>query len=1021
MSELNLSKYPAIEILKKLNYEVISPKEALELRGGYYNTVLTPILQRNLVRINEYEYKGKKYKFSERSINQAIKDINIDLSNGVIKANEYISNMLLSGKSYAEDLIDKNVQSFNIRYIDLDNPQNNEYHVVEEFFVEKEDGTGKLRPDLVLFINGIPFCVIECKAPDIDVNEAIGQMRRNQSKNGILNLFKYSQILIATNKNEVKYATCNTPKKFWSIWKEENEAWLQAQISRVVEGRIPTTQDKNLVSLLHPDRVIEFLKYFILFDKNVKKIARYQQYFAVKEIFKRVTSRNDKGVRSSGVVWHTQGSGKSLTMVMATKYIMDNVKAIAPRVIIVTDREELDDQIHTTFNNTRLKALRAKSGSHLISLIKDEGADIVTTLVHKFNKVFDKAVVEESEDIFILVDEGHRTQFGGLNAKMKNVFPNASYIAFTGTPLMKKQKNNVKRFGEMIHKYTITDAVEDKAIVPLLYEGRMVEQCINNKAIDNRIEILTKDLNDTQKDKFNSKWSKFKKIASTEQRLFLIADDINKHFMNEYKSQDSVFKGMLACSSKSDAVNYLNIFEGFGDLNVGVVISPIDDREYFEEVGDSKEEVINFWNEMMNKYGSYKAYEKALKNEFKYGDIDILIVVDKLLTGFDAPKATVMYIDKEMKEHTLLQAIARVNRLYEGKDFGFIIDYRGLFEKLDDAMNMYSGDNLSGFDLDDIKGSVKSILSIVSSLRQSYTDLIGMFITIKNKEDSEEYEILLGDEKLRGKFYTELSIFSRNLAVALQSQEVYKAVDKEELDKYKQSFIFYQKLRRYVKLRYADDIDHKSYEEKMRKLMNTHIISEELIRITPPTDILNSRACDKEIETLNTSGAKADYIASRLTKSININKNSDPIYYKKFSEKVQKAIDEYKERRISEAEYLNKMKDLRLKYIGAEDDTNYPYSIRNNSNSKAFYKVLHELLNKKIENDLLGQISLDLDKILIKYIKPDWRENIDIHSKISQDIDDLFYDLEKEKGIVLSLDEVDKIIESVLQISRNRY
>jgi Type III restriction enzyme, res subunit./Type I restriction enzyme R protein N terminus (HSDR_N). len=344
------------------------------------------------------------------------------------------------GRSYIENLPDGSKKSFTIQYIDWDNIENNVFHVVEEVVVEKMDGQGTARPDIVLYVNGIPFAVIECKKASISMEQGISQMIRNQGKDYIPQLFKFVQIVMATNKNETQYATCNTPKKFWAVWKEEDEDWLQEQISKTVRHRLPTNQDKNIISLFHPERLLELTRYFVLFDKNEKKIARYQQYFAIKEILRTVEQTDPNGNRQGGVIWHTQGSGKSLTMVMLAKYLLTEMQSIHPKVIVVTDRKELDKQIHRTFHHTRLKASRATSGKHLVDLINDNSADIIMTLVHKFDTAAAKQKPVLSRDIFILVDESHRTQYGELHNKMKQVFPHACYLGFTGTPLMKKEK-----------------------------------------------------------------------------------------------------------------------------------------------------------------------------------------------------------------------------------------------------------------------------------------------------------------------------------------------------------------------------------------------------------------------------------------------------------------------------------------------------------------------------------------------------------------------------------------------------
>lgn len=1026
--ELNISQIPAIEVLKKIGYQYLSPEQVNQLRVNLNEVLLRTVLEDKLKELNSYEYKGEVRKFSDSNIHQAIRDLDEPLTNGLVKANQAIYETLLHGRSYTEFLPDGSKKSFTIQYIDWNHIENNVFHIAEEFEVERMDGRGNVRPDIVLFVNGIPFGVIECKRASISVKQGIQQMIRNQNNEYIPQLFKFVQLVMATNKNETKYATCYTPERFWSVWKEEDEEWLDFWLDRVVEGRLATTQDKNIISLFHPERLLQITKYFTLFDKDVKKVARYQQFFAIKEIIKTIEQRDENGNRQSGVIWHTQGSGKSLTMVMLARYILSELYSYNPKVVVVTDRVELDKQIHKTFRHSRLKASRATTGSHLVDLINDNNADIITSLVHKFDTA-SKHNTSDSRDIFVLVDESHRTQYGELHLKMKKVFPNACYLGFTGTPLMKKEKNTMIRFGKLIHKYTIADGVRDKAIVPLLYEGRMVEQSVNQKAIDRRLEMITRNLNEKQKEDVEQRWSQYEKLASSEQRIYLIAEDINKHFLENYKTQRTQFKAMFATNSKIEAIRYLEAFEEFGDLNCAVVISPPDQREGQEAVDEeSKDKVQRFWKKMMNRYGTPEKYEDAIKDEFVNGDeLDLLIVVDKLLTGFDAPRATVLYVDKPMKEHTLLQAIARVNRLYDGKDYGLIIDYRGLLERLDEAMQMYSGAGLENFDPEDLKGAIYDVISIIGSLRQYYSDLLQLFAPIKNKNDREEYEVWLEDEERREEFYNLLSHFGRNLGIALESEKVYDSLPEEELNKYKKDFRFFQDLRRSVKLRYSDTIDHKEYEAKMQKLMDNYIAAEEVIRVTNPVDILNTKAFEEEIERLGSKRAKADAIRTRLTKSIHTKWDENPSFYKKFSERIEEAIKEYRDKRISEADYLNRMKDIMKDYQSGESTEQYPTVIKENQNAQAFYGVTKDILSETKETsesyntDILGDLALNMDEIIKEHQKVDWHDNLEIHNRIAQELDDLLFDFKDKYDLDIDFDTIDKIIEQIKTVALRRY
>lgn len=1022
--EINASQRPALALLDAMGYTYISPADCDRQRGSRYHVLLRDILRGQLRRLNRYVYAGAENEFSAANIERAMEDLDEPLTDGLVRTSEKIYDALLLGKSYPETVGDGKMLSFNLRYIDWDNPQNNVFHVTEEFAVDSQDRQHNARPDIVLFINGIPFAVIECKAPHIPVEEAVGQMIRNQQAAYIPQLFKFAQLVVATNKNAVKYATAGTPKKFWSVWKEQDDEWLQTRLKALVPDRMPTEQDRNIVSLFSPERVYELIRYFILFDANVKKVCRYQQFFAVREIMKTIAENDEHGNRQSGVIWHTQGSGKSLTMVMLAKYILMELKDCHPRVVIVTDRKELDAQIAATFAHTRLTPARATSGRHLVELVNSARADVITSIINKFNTVERQEVKNPSRDIFVLVDESHRSNYGLMATRMRSVFPNACYIGFTGTPLMKSEKNTMARFGRLIHKYTIRDGVEDGAIVPLIYEGRFVEQKVDEENIDLWFKQTTRRLTEAQREDLRRKWSSIRRLTSTDARIKRIALDISEHFIEGYK--DTGFKAMLATNYKRDAIRYLQCFEQFGDLSCAVVISPPDMREGVDDADEGADDlVVSFWNKMMQQYGDADRYEEAIKNRFCDGEIDILIVCSKLLTGFDAPLCQVLYIDKELKEHGLLQAIARTNRLHEGKDYGLIVDYRGLIEKLDTAMDMYSGAGLENFDGGDLKGVVVDVMSAIGNLRSAYTQLVELFAPVGSISDAEAVEVFLADDNVRQDFYTLLCAFGRALHLVLNAEQAYNALGKEERQKYQDTFIFFSKVRRSVKLQYCDAIDNAEYEPLMQNLLDTHLSVAGLKKITSPIDILNKDDFEKELEELGSLRSKADAIASRMTRSISEKRDENPAYYDSFSKRIRDALALYKEKVISEAEYLAKMRTIMGDYHAGRSTVSYPERIKNNVHAQAFFGVLtalfDEVEDERITPDFVAEVSEEITKIVASHSQVDWTNNKTIHDRISQDIDDLFYKYEKEHGLKLSFDLIDKIIDNVKTVALRRF
>lgn len=1019
-NEMSTSQRPAIEVLQKLGYKYISEEENKNLRNNILTEVIfKDILAKKLNEINSYEYKGEKYKFSASTIGQAIKDLNEDLLTGLISTNKKIYDLLTLGKSYQENMVDGTKRSFDIKYIDFEHPENNDFYVTEEFSVLRMNGKDYARPDIVLFVNGIPLAVIECKDASVPIIQAISQNIRNQKPDYIPQLFKFIQIIMAANKNETKYATSGTPDKFWSTWNEQYVEKQNELLNKTVIDRQVTKQDRDIISLFEKERFLELIKDFIIFEAGKKKICRYQQYFAVKAMLERI--KNDK---KGGVVWHTQGSGKSITMVYITKKLMEDKEIQNPQIVIATDRVDLDKQIHETFNRIGVEVARATTGNNLTDLIKNEKIRVITTVVNKFETVVKSGISVEAPNTFILVDEGHRTQYGEINRRMQEVFKGAIYISFTGTPIMKKDRNIFDKFGGLIHKYSLDDALKDKSIVPLIYEGKMVDQEVSKEAIDMRLDMLTRNLTSEQKIEVMKKWSRFEKVASSEQRLELIAWDIASNYNQTLKGTG--FNAMLACNKKVEAVKYYNIFKDeFPELEVAVVISSPDMREGEGSIDEDTNDIVKkFYINAISNYKNEEEYEETIKSKFINGDIDILIVVDKLLTGFDAPKASTLYLDKQIKEHNLLQAIARVNRLCDGKDYGYIVDYRGLLGELDKALTMYQEAGLEEFNEEDIKSSVYYIDTEINNMFEVYEELKELFKNIKNKNDLEEYEIFLENEKIRKDFYNKLCKFGSMLGIILPSDQAYYKVGKEKISELRKALAFYQKLRATVKLRYSETIDHKEYETKMQKLLDNYVVAKEMMRITEPVDITDAENFDKELEKMGTDRGKADSIRTRLTRTISEKSKEDPAYYKKFSTRIEETIEAYRNRRITDSEYLQKMQDIKEDFRKGNSGISYPTNITT-ENSRAFYGVIYDKLIPRMKENAnieeIGEIALTIKREIESKIKRDWHYNTDIHNEIAQSIDDTIFMYATRKNINLDLEELDKLIEEIINIALMKY
>jgi len=1052
-NEEHISQIPALILLQKIGYTYLTPDEALKKRGRKQsNVLLEDILLNQLRLINSFTYKGRTHKFSEGAILGALQALKVYRYDGLISTNEQIYDLLSLGKSF-EQTIDGDTKSFTINYIDWRNPENNTFHVTEEFAVERSGSYETFRPDIVLFVNGIPFVVIECKKPEEknSIAQAISQHIRNQKDDGITRLFVYSQLLLAINKNEAKYGTTGTPYKFWSVWKEEND--VTDEVSKIINNSLEeekmqkmfyerdkntlavferkehyglskiTEQDKTLYSMCRPDRILELTYKYIVFDAGEKKIARYQQYNAVRKTIRRVLETDSNGKRRGGVIWHTQGSGKSLTMVMLAKAISLEPSIKNPKIIIVTDRKDLDEQIEKTFRKCGKHVVRAKSSKNLSTFIREDKETIITTLIHKFYSIVkNEAISDLSKNIFVLVDEGHRTQYGSFHVKMHKVFPNACYIGFTGTPLMKREKNTAARFGGIIDTYNIDQAVKDKAVVPLLYEGRYVEQEVYKKAIDAWWERVCKGLTPEQQADLKRKFARADQLNKAEKKIARIAYDISDHFKRNWSGTG--FKAQIAADSKTSAIKFKKYLDEFGMVTSEVIISSPDMREGYTEIDEENNDIVRlFWDKMMSRFKTEEEYNRQIINKFKGPEPpEIIIVVDKLLTGFDAPRNTVLYIAKNLREHNLLQAIARVNRLFEGKDFGYIIDYYGILGELDSALTTYGG--LSDFDENDLEGTLTNINEEISKLPQRHSDLLDIFKTIENKYDEEAYEVHLANDDIRDEFYKRLTDFAKTLKIALSSVKFSEETPERKINKYKSDLTFFVNLRSAVKRRYAEMVNYGEYEGKIQKLIDEYVVAEEIINITDLVNIFDKDKFEEELQKIQGKAARADTIANRTKRTINEKWNEDPAFYKKFSKLLEEVIDEYRQRRMDEAQYLEKVTEIMIK-VRDKEDSNMPESVKHNDDARAFYGLVYEVLqeitgeNIKIK-ELAGIAGLKINDIINSHKIVGWEENIDVEKQMEQEIDDYLFELKEEIGFELSIDAIDKLIENIIRTAKNR-
>jgi type I restriction enzyme R subunit len=1047
------SQLPALHLLMLLGWKYLTPEETVNLRGGRLGTtILEPILVDHIREHCRYEFKGEIRPFTENAIQSAVQALKSFRATGATHQNELAYDLLCLGTSVPQT-IEGDTKSFTINYIDWKNPDNNAYHCTAEYKVERIGFQKHYVPDIVLFVNGIPICVMECKRSAYTepgknpIDLAIDQLVGYQAKDGIPQLFLYSQMLLALARDKAQYGTTGTLRPFWAVWregkldKEIKEIFKEELDEKVInnllnapfrdvrkeyrtiieEGREIYEQDRAIYSLCRPERLLELVYKFILFDNGVKKIARYQQYFTVHDIIKRALSAPPDSTRPGGVVWHTQGSGKSLTMVMLAKSLALHPAILNPKIILVTDRIDLDDQICGTFRACGLEPEQANTGKHLVDLLLDRSTHVVTTLIHKFEKATSNRMLTKAErNTFVLVDEGHRSQYERQHAKMRLALKGACFIAFTGTPLAKTAKRNTfVKFGDLYRPaYTISRAVEDKAVKPLLYEGRYVPQKVDKNAIDNWFEKVTIGLTKDQKADLKRKFSTERQLNKATQKVRMVAWDVSMHYMSSY--QGTGMKGQLVTPFKETALKYKNFMDEFGLVQTEVLISGPDVKEGEDSnvVSEKSETVKAFWDEMMDRFGSEKNYNKQLINAFKHGDSpEIIIVVDKLLTGFDAPCNTVLYLARKLKEHTLLQAIARVNRLYEGKEYGLILDYSGVIEELDEAIDFYS--QLANYDRVDLAETVTYIADKIAELPQRHSDLWDLFEGIKGSKDPEVYEVHLRDDELRNRFYERFSLFARVLSLALSSTQFLETTPVGTIEKFKADLKFFQNLRAAVTQRFQEKINFSEYEPKIEKLIDTHVGAEEVQKLCEPINLLDA---NERLELLKDNGkspgAKADMIAAATRHVIEQEMAKDPAFYRKFSKLLEEVIKDLHAGRIQAIEALEKTKDISTKVVTHTDD-DVPYELIGKDMERRYYGCVKEpLVEYGFKDDKPGtEIALRIVERIAPHKIRDWRTNQDALNRMRGEIDDILFEVVEEYNLELSLEEQDAVIDRCIEVA----
>ncbi|EKO3449027.1 type I restriction endonuclease subunit R [Vibrio fluvialis] len=1074
------AKLPALTLLTNLGWSFLSPELALAARGGKNDEVVLREVLRNELQKRTFTFAGKSYPLSEKAIDKLIAEVcSPALNEGLLTANERLYNHLLYGISVTE-FVDGKKASPTVALIDWQNPANNSFVFTEEFTVTRSGGVESRRPDIVCFVNGIPLVVIEAKRPDGNakkgptIDEGISQSLRNQRHDEIPLLFAYSQMLLSINGNEGRYGTCGTPAKFWAAWREEDISdaemyaiknkrlkdeqlaglfshrpakdldWYQ---SLTAAGELAVTgQDQLLISLLSPARLLEMTRYFTLFDKKAGKIvARYQQVFGIKRLIERINTRSVTGGREGGVIWHTTGSGKSFTMVFLSKALILHESLKQCRIVVVTDRVDLETQLSKTFasggelaGKKDKEAAMATSGKRLAEQIGKGTERIIFSLIQKFNTATKMPeCVNNSSDIIVLIDEGHRSQGGENHIRMKQALPNAAFVAFTGTPLLKDDKTTNK-FGPIVHAYTMQRAVEDQTVTPLLYEERIPDLDVNERAIDSWFERITEGLSGEQKADLKRKFAKKGQVYGADDRIRLIALDIANHFV---KNIDEGLKGQLACDSKASAIKYKKYLDEAGLFESAVVMSPPDSREGNTAVDEATTpEVTQWWKDNVGSQDE-QAYTKHLIERFDKDDsLKILIVVDKLLTGFDEPKNAVLYIDKPLKEHNLIQAIARVNRLHPKKKFGLLIDYRGILAELDTTIQKYqdlASRTQGGYDINDIAGLYNQMSTEYKRLPQLYKQLWAIFDGVKNKSDIEQLRQVLvpkieerGGElvdvhlKVREDFYEALTAFASCLKVALQSATFFedKSFSDQDRRHYKETVKQFSSLRQLVQQDAGERIDYDEYAEQVKKLLDKHVVG---VEVKEPGGVYEVGKMGQKQQPEDWSEDKTrnetDIIKTRVTRMIEQELRDDPYAQEAFSKLLRQAIEEAEKlfdhplkQYMLFREFEEQVQDRRLNDI--------PDAFAGNRHAQAYFGVFKKVLPEALAvldnqvQDKWVKVAFEIDQAVESSVAENSINPQNIEADIRKKLLPRMF--QECKAIGGGMDQAKKIVEMIVQITR---
>lgn len=879
-NEINLSENPAIELLKAMGYTYAEPGELEKERESLKDPVLTGRLEKKIKQINPW--------LSEDGIQRALRAITNVSAASLLEANENMHTMLVHGFSVEQDE-GAGKKGRNVKFIDFDNLEANEFLVTRQFKII--GSKTPIIPDIALFVNGIPVAVIECKSPTIKdpVQKSIEQLFRGQESKeeykgrGAPRLFEPVQILAGICQQAAKYGTTYTPYQYFYDWKAPYPLTLDelnTKYTSKIFGKPPSAQDILLFGLFNKANLLDIIRNFIAFEvengKTKKKICRYQQFIAANNALEKILSAKDPQKRG-GIIWHTQGSGKSLSMLWLAVKLKHHPKFDNPLLVIVTDRIDLDTQIKGTFERCGFpNPLAPESGKALAALLRDGQGQTVLATIQKFQELEEGAFLTDSENVFVMVDEAHRTQYNKIAAIMRQAMPNACFIGFTGTPIDKKDRSTLRTFGPYIHTYTIEQAVQDGATVPIYYESRLPDIQIQGSNLDELFDRYFAEYNAEQRAEIKQKYANEDAIAIASSRIETICLDIIKHY--EEFILPNGFKAQIVVNSREAAGIYKETLDRLHAPASAVIMSQSNNDP-----------------ERLARHHHSQSETKELIRSFKEDSAEklaMLIVCDKLITGFDAPIEQVMYLDRPLREHTLLQAIARVNRTAHKKTYGLIVDYWGVSKELQEALGI--------FNETDIMGAMLPKGEELPRLEARHRSVMQFFDKV-DKSNLEACIMVIDPPDIRADFEMAFRRFSQSMDMVLPDPAALRfAGDLKWLGK----------LRNAASARFRDAaLDLSVCGAKVRNLIEEHIKTIGIQKILEPVSIFSSKF-DDVVAALTSDEAKASEMEHALRHEIHVHINENPIFYQSLKEKLEKLIEEKRVERLSAAQALKHLQGM---------------------------------------------------------------------------------------------------------------